>query len=140
MSIWTHAAGTVRVDGLDRDLSWDEVFGKVLRYGDGEAWEELDKNPEAFMPFGSEGSLERSVWENPDECCLASYTVSVFGDLRDYDDIDAVLDWFEGACKKLWVRNAVLEVECETGRSAVAYWNDEKEELVRHYFNLYESK
>lgn len=70
-------------------------------------WDAYDANGDAFLPCGSEGSLERSVWVNPDPSSVPSYAVSVFGDLRDYEDLDAICEWFERACSRLWVRSAV---------------------------------
>lgn len=48
----------------------------------------------------------------PDKCCMASTTVSVFGDLRDYggNDIDKLKEWFNDCCKQFMVRQAVMHV------------------------------
>ena len=134
MSIWTHVAGVIRIDGLDEDFNWDELLGKEVGYNDSyDVWEDAGSHPNEYMPCGSEGSLEKSIWKNPDEHCLAAYTVSVFGDLRDYDDLDAIVKWFEQVCKKLWVRNAVLTAECENGRVVNVYWDSETDKLVQSY-------
>ena len=52
---------------------------------------------------------------------MAAYTVSIFGDLRDHDDVDEIIYWFEEKCKALkedknvpfWIRQAVITVENE---------------------------
>ncbi len=132
MSVWTHVAGIIRVDDNNK-LDWDKIIGKELNWGDPyEKWADCDKNPEEFMPCGSEGSLNKVIWENPDKSCLASYTVSVFGDLRDYGDLIEIEDWFCKVCSKLWVRNAVITAECELGSRFTAYWDGEKEKLVTY--------
>lgn len=134
MSVWTHVAGIIRFDGFridDVKLDWDKIVGKELNWGDPyEIWADRDKNPKTFMPCGSEGSLNKVIWENPDKSSLASYTVSVFGDLRDYDDLTEIKKWFAEVCRKLWVRNAVITAECELGSRLTAHWDTAKEKLV----------
>ncbi len=135
MSVWTHVAGIIRVNGLRIDdgakPDWDKIIGKELGWGDPhEIWADCDKNPEAFMPCGSEGSLKKVIWENPNKSSLASYTISVFGDLRDYGDLVEIEKWFTKVCSKLWVRNAVITAECELGSRFTAHWDEAKEKLV----------
>lgn len=127
MSVWTHVAGIVRVDGIvcfgdiDFDFDFDKVFGKECLWdSDKDIWDDADLNPDDYMPMGSEGSLEKSVWINPDAYCMARYTVSVFGDLRDYDDSKAIIEWFKNSCDKVAVRQAVLTIEVE-GEEPIVY-------------------
>lgn len=121
MSCWNHVAGVIRIDGwpaeegsdVYSDEFWDKLIGKEVRYGRG-MWDEYDKDSFAFMPVGSEGSLQKTVWINPDKSSLASYTVTIFGDLRDYQDCHSIIEWFSGLCEKientetLCVRDAVV--------------------------------
>ena len=137
MSVWTHVAAVFRVDGLDgipalgiRKPDWDAVTGKAIHDGDWltqdsyerrrmkDDWEEWRRHPGRFMPTGSEGSLQRLVWVCPDPSCAARYTVTVFGDLRDYDDVSAVRSWFEAVCGRCCLRQAVCQCEVE-GRTYV---------------------
>lgn len=114
MSNWTHVAAIFRVDSLCRDYNFTEMFGKELNWYDSmDKWIEAEEHPEQFLPLGSEGSLNMDVWENPDSSCLAAYTVSVFGDLRDHDSIDEIINWFNEKCKGIWIRQAVITVENE---------------------------
>lgn len=60
-----------------------------------------------------------TVWTNPDKQALSAYTVSIFGDLRDDDDPDAIVEWFKYKCRKLDVRQACITVNnerCKKGR------------------------
>ena len=114
MSNWTHVAAIFRVDALCHDYNFTEMFGKELNFNDSiDKWWESQEHPEQFLPLGSEGSLNMSVWENPDSSYLAAYTVSVFGDLRDHNSINEIINWFDEKCKGIWIRQAVITVENE---------------------------
>ena len=139
MSIWTHVAGVARVDDLRLGSSEDEVrkineyfdkiFGKVLKYEDSsENWDYAESHESEYMPMGSEGSLIKSVWINPERDHVAAYTVSVFGDLRDYDEPEKIIEWFTEACSKCAIRNAIITAECERGKSLTWTWSHKEEE------------
>ena len=110
MSNWTHVAGIIRVDGM-AEQDFDKIIGKECLWGSpSEIWKDAEANPDKYLPMGSEGSLQKSIWENPDKSCLASYTISIFGDLRDHYSTSEIIEWFKSKCKELWVRNAVITV------------------------------
>lgn len=119
MSQWTHVNASFRLNSLGRIEDEDiiKIFGKSVDYYDmdeveyDENWEV--KNKEKYLPMGSEGTLEMSIWHNPSESCMASTTVSVFGDLRDYGSFDKIEEWFNRCCNSFWVRQAVCQVEVE---------------------------
>lgn len=119
MSNWTHVAGIVRIDMYDienpeTEEQIREVFGKTLHYTDsGELWDEAFAHRDRFLPCGSEGSLDMTVWINPNRNYLNRATVSIFGDLRDHDDPDAIIAWFKDKCSKFWIRNASIVVDNE---------------------------
>lgn len=116
MSNWTHVAAIFRVDSFrfaGHEINFSEVFGQELSYRDRGAWYEAEACPENFLPFGSEGSLHMSVWENPEQNHIAAYTVSVFGDLRDHDSIEEIMEWFEKKCQAVSIRQAVITVHNE---------------------------
>ena len=71
------------------------------------------KDKDKYLPIGSEGTLEMSIWHNPDKSCMASTTVSVFGDLRNYGSFDEIEKWFNKCCNRFFVRQAVCQVEVE---------------------------
>lgn len=119
MSQWTHVNASFRLNSFRRieDEELINIFGKSVDYYNmdeveyDENWEVKDK--EKYLPIGSEGTLEMSVWHNPNESCIASTTVSVFGDLRDYDDFDEIERWFNRCCGVCSIRQAFCQVEVE---------------------------
>ena len=128
MSNWTHVAGIIRINSircLENDLNFDDIFGKECMFESSEeTWNELCKYPERFLPSGSEGTLQKSVWINRNKSCCAAYTVSIFGDLRDHDNPEEIIDWFERLINEndLWVRNAVITVENEWNGTMTWTW------------------
>ena len=115
-----HVAGIIRIDAIRPLLSsepdFDGLIGKECRFDSPEAvWRDACEHPEDFLPMGSEGSLRKSVWVNPSESSMAAYTVSVFGDLRDFDASHEIVEWFKEVCDGLCVRNAVITVEDDFG-------------------------
>lgn len=117
MSNWTHVAGVIRVDYMKWDdipeLDFDELLGKeCLWEADEETWVDADNNPNKYLPMGSEGSLQKSVWIDPDKSNIPRYTVSIFGDLRDHDSCDEIIEWFKNKCKLIGsVRQATITVD-----------------------------
>lgn len=112
MSNWTHVAGIIRVDcfrGWSAEPDFNKIFGKEIRFRSSfEEWDDYHEHPDAYLPAGSEGSLTINVWTNPDESHVAAYVVSIFGDLRDHDSPDEIIEWFKDKCSKLNVRNACI--------------------------------
>ena len=124
MSVWTHVAAVFRLDSFRfEEPDFYILFGKACLYDDNDAvWDDYDSHPENYMPAGSEGSLEKKICVNPDDSCMAAYTISVFGDLRDFDDVVKIKRWFEVCCNRInlcrdlcGIRQAVITVECENG-------------------------
>lgn len=128
MSIWSHVAAIVRVDdlrglGVD-EPDWDDIFGKeCLLESPSEVWDEADEHPERYLPMGSEGSLRKSVWVNPDQSSMDSYTVSIFGDLRDHTDVDGLINWFKDiVTNKVWTRQASITIDNILYRPETITW------------------
>jgi len=114
MSQWTHVCGCIRVDAFrigENDFERFQIesaLGRIVRYG--------DDDYETILPCGSEGSLEYEIYENPDKTCIAAYVVAIWGDLRDYSDVEEIEEWFNVACSTItFVRNAVLHIDVEGG-------------------------
>lgn len=121
MSIWTHVAGVIRIDDFrmnSQHPNFDSLIGKECLWdSNGSVWEDQEKLPENYLPMGSEGSLQKSVWVNPKTNSLAAYTVTIFGDLRDYSNPDGIIEWFKNKCKeinkKYIIRQATITAETE---------------------------
>ena len=116
MSNWTHVAAIIRMDGI-QDLvefsqeDWDSIIGKEYQYGaDSSVRQDFREHPENYLPGGSEGTLHKSIWVNPNKSHCDAYTISIFGDLRDHYDIDTIIDWFNTLCDKLVIRQACITV------------------------------
>ena len=125
MSVWTHVAGVIRVDDIrfDNHLpNFDKIVGKECLFESSEnIWRDMENNPNDYMPYGSEGTLQKSVWIDPDKSSMAAYTISVFGDLRDYEEPQPIIDWFIKVCDRFeWIRQAVITVDTE-GQETLNY-------------------
>lgn len=115
MSQWTHVAGIIRFDALrilgmpaQVNQNPSEFMGNTFEYeDDAETWNACT------VPRGSEGSLQYVVWVNPHPTALSAYTVTVFGDLRDYDDEAEIISYFRGVVEGRLVRQATFEVAVE---------------------------
>jgi len=116
MSVWTHVAAVVRIDDFrfsdDQPIpDWDEIFGKECLFdAPSEVWDDCEAHPEKYLPCGSEGTLQKTAWINPDSHMVAAYTVTIFGDLRDYENLDEIIDWFKEKVdsSKIGIRQAVI--------------------------------
>lgn len=131
MSIWTHVAGTIRIDHLHSlDINptpdFDNIFKKFI-YNENVNYKvdydiQKQKWIECNMPKGSEESLDYRVIENPDENAICAYTVVIFGDLRDFgkDNINEIKDWWKDTLSKFdMVRQAVLQIQPEDGETLI---------------------
>lgn len=113
MSRWTHVAAIFRLNSINvmLDKTLLDVFGEEVSYKQMLSYDE--HGSAATLPMGSEGSLSMSIWHNPDRHCLASTTVSVFGDLRDFGDtkdIESLKAWFNKCCQHFNIRQAVMQI------------------------------
>lgn len=128
MSIWSHVAAIVRVDDLrfpgESEPNWDDIFGKECLYGSpSEVWDDAYEHPEKYLPMGSEGTLKKSVWVNPNKSHMAAYTVSIFGDLRDHTDVEGLINWFKDiVTSKVWTRQASITIDNILYRPETITW------------------
>lgn len=122
MSQWLQVAAIARIDDIRFDSvsieeatkRFEKVFGKECSWETGD-FDDAFEHPELYLPMGSEGSLKMCVYVNPDVSSLDSYTVSIFGSLRDRGSVDAdeIIEWFKDKVSSLSTRNAVIDIDVE---------------------------
>ena len=110
MSQWTHVTACIRFDAL-RMVGMPNMkpdLGITASYEDArEKWDQCN------VPCGSEGSLQHYMWEDPNTSSLAAYTAMFWGDLRDYDDEQEILDYFTRITEGKMIRSGVIEIAVE---------------------------
>src|SRR5258706_11628241 len=115
MSIWTHVCGCIRIDGLP-EINPEEqiksIFGNTVLFND-----TREKRKECNVPCGSEGSIQYKILTAGTGLVL--YTIPIWGDLRDYEDMEEIERWFNKIVynNNLIIRLGVLDIEVE-GRKA----------------------
>jgi len=128
MSQWTHVCGCIRFDAIrgvpgQNIESLKKALGNTVSYGDPkEKWDACD------VPCGSEGSLQYSIYENPSLSSIAAYTVSVHGDLRNYDSVDEIEKWLNRVTEN-WnkmIRQVVFHIRVEGIKETIFWWDGEK--------------
>lgn len=138
MSIWTHVTGAIRIDGVLAlgDKYTIEILKKFLgNMCKFSSTQEEWKN--CTVPRGSEGSIQYHIHEY--DKGLPWVVVTVWGDLRDYGDLegdfDKIVEWFTKICGGTYIiRQAILEVEVEGKTPCVLRWDGSK--VVITYVNV----
>jgi hypothetical protein len=111
MSVWTHVAGTIRFDHWPGTDCPEPDVGIRCAFND--------------APGGTEGGLTILKWTNPDIAAVARYTITIFGDLRDYDE-QGIINYFSRITKDQDVRQACFTFQVE-GRSVRTFvWENDK--------------
>lgn len=93
MSQWTHVVGALRIDGLpfgENEVSMEEYMGVPAVWNDNTDWDKCT------LPCGSEGSL-RYQWipSKGEPYSVNKGILIIWGDLRDYEDVDAIYEWIK---------------------------------------------
>ena len=108
MSQWTHVNASIRFDGiLDSRLPTEEQLGEIIQF------EDEDYN--TILPCGSEGSIEYAIYRNPRGSSLAAMVVTWWGDLRDYNDVDEIMNYFNKIIVGRSIRSGIIEIDVEYG-------------------------
>lgn len=119
MSQWTHVSGMIRFDtmqvmlGISNEQLIQRVkarMGNTVDFADSE-----EKWNKCNVPKGSEGSIQYEVFLTNEENHLARVAVAIWGDLRDFEDVDAVEAWV----KKVGVNG--IERDMLGVRSGIVY-------------------
>jgi len=120
MSLWTHVNGNIRLGGIsesvDKNESMEFLLGKMVFPEDGD--------PSTNLPCGSEGSIFYKLSEIKDK-----YIISIFGDLRDYDDELYIKNWFKEVCESFWVIAAILQIETPF-EEIILKWDINEEKVI----------
>lgn len=123
MSCWTHVAGCIRIDDMNKlfSLSGGLDLSKIFIR---DTW--YHPNKQGNLPKGSEGSIDvEFIDRNDDESSAYMRTVAFFGDLRGFDkkDCQKIRDWWFHIPEKLGnscgIRQAVLQIIPEDGQTIV---------------------
>lgn len=119
MSTWTHVNGIIRVDGVPQLMTnctkenLEKILGPTVNYdSDEKVWDDCK------LPCGSEGSLQYEIIKAGDGLVL--WTIPVWGDLRDYDNVNEIKEWFNVITQEsdLMIRSAIIEI-CVEGMEPV---------------------
>lgn len=124
MSTWTHVNGAIRLDtiiGINQHKV-EEILGRIITF------DKLEAESDTTLPLGSEGTIEYQLvsygWGND----LANSSVLIYGDLRDYENLGNVIDWFRGVIRNIqtnvdvlgfMVRQGVIEAYVESQRGVL---------------------
>lgn len=119
MSQWTHVAAVIRYDSLR--------LGALGLVDDPNYHDPL---PELHggVPTGSEGPLQVHLSMNPDPQSVAAYVVTVFGDLRDYDNVAEIVAFLHRITAR-WeggIRAGVAYIDVEGRPPVVLHFDGEK--------------
>lgn len=143
MSTWTSVAAVARIlsfrvnDYFEYESKADELadhFGKEVHFSSPEeVWKDYLRHRDKYMPTGSEGSLARIVYENPDHSHMEAYTVTIFGNLRDYSTPSDIVEWFKSKLRNMpndWmVSQAMITAETDFGET-VSYVLTEEDKAL----------
>jgi hypothetical protein len=119
MSQWTHVNGIIRVDAL-RMMG----PGQTINIGTPSFWE--DEHQAKDIPTGSEGSLHAEIWENPSQSSMSAYTVSIFGDLRDYSDKEEIIAYLNQITEGQMIRSGICEIQIEYNTATILHYDIDK--------------
>lgn len=134
MSVWTHITGALRIDAVVMNKQHEQMILKKVHETLGKTCNH-DSTSDVFnacnVPRGSEGSLQYYVHQY--DTGLPWAIIGIWGDLRDYDNVDEIKAWWEKVCKAFpLVRQGVLVVRCEASNESHVWpyvHADEKQEV-----------
>lgn len=134
MSQWTHVNAAIRFDGLTKkELPTEKELGNICRWED----EDISHWGNCNIPCGSEGSIQYRIIKNPDKSALAAMVVVFYGDLRDYDDNNEIVHYFNRIIKDKFIRSGLLEIEVESKVMLVYRYNSTDNQWNLIYKEIY---
>ena len=138
MSQWTHITAAIRYNYLEMLMGNSPIdmgcFGKPVGWEDDFKSEVPAITGSPTLPCGSEGSLDYEIIKSKDESSLGCRDAIFHGDLRDYDDVEEILEYFKEITTKdkYMVRSGVLEIDVEFKRARVFRFDIDTKEWVEY--------
>lgn len=124
MSQWLHVAGCIRIDAM-QFLDGDPIVNLRSSFGNTCSFDDLPEKWDACnVPCGSEGSVQYGIRRTGDDNSMAWGLVYVWGDLRDYENVQEVYGWLKRACEERLIRGCSVKVDVEYQKSYVIYNNN----------------
>ena len=120
MSIWTHVAGCIRVDGfIDQSGSEDAGVKEKINSSMGKIINFADEDYTTIVPCGSEGSLKYKWLRNDHTSAINIGQLLIWGDLRDYSNVDEIEKWLTEIVTNLdknhlYLRDGIVSVDVES--------------------------
>jgi len=120
MSIWTHVAGCIRIDGfIDQSGSEDGEVTEKINSSMGKIINFADKDYTTTIPCGSEGSLKYKWLRNDHSGATNIGQILIWGDLRDYSNVDEIEKWLTEIVTNLdknhfYLRDGIVSVDVES--------------------------
>lgn len=127
MSAWSHVTGVIRIDGMPPHFEDDSQYYTIpeLEKFIGKSWnyDELIKfyrkngiNIECPMkkgklPYGSEGSVQYTLHQYC-KSGLPWVVATFWGDLRDYENCDPIVEWAKNLLQELENANYFIRDFC----------------------------
>lgn len=123
MSIWTQVNGQIRLDKFYGEPEPD--LGKMAIFTVNTHGEDARKMlSECEVPCGSEGSLRWKFHKNVSSNSVCWGYISIDGDLRDYDNVNEIVEWLNNYIKGRVVRQGVLQVQTGLKVKFISYNHD----------------
>ncbi len=121
MSIWTHVNAAIRFDGIPGVAPQTRPdLGNTYHYDDDES-----VFSECNVPCGSEGSLQYRLVEY--DTGLPWLAAHIWGDLRDYENIDAIVAYLTRIVAGQIIRSGIAEIAVEGQPEQVWQYHHEEE-------------
>jgi hypothetical protein len=136
MSQWTHVCGCIRIDSYgmsEPDITKEllKKFGLTCEFNDdSKVWDACT------VPCGSEGSVQYAIIRTGSDSSVSWGLVYIWGDLRDYEDHEAIYQWIKTACENedYYIRDCAVIVRVEyQGEYLIRQCGDDivKEEITK---------
>ncbi len=113
MSVWTHINGQIRLDNWNREPKQPDLGKMAIFTVNTQSEEARQMLSECEVPHGSEGSLRWKFHQDPPSNSVSWGYISIDGDLRDYDNVNEILEWIKTSTAELNIRQGILQVEIE---------------------------